>query len=269
VYHPIRERGHHQVVVGTVGVNHPPRHQNLPSGAYRFEQGGQEAFALTHSPPPIDAQYVHIPPPPPIIPSQNPFLTPPSPTLNPINSPPSTPSAQSPVTPTAGMFSRTSLHLGHIAFYYLVEQINRWERFIFRFDKQFASVTALKSVIGKLSTAQFPKWLRRDFIYRFPQVTPPHLKGFEISCAEYIPAADCPAVCIVHHVSMPPEIKAILDSIVGPTPLKSPGQSSSQSLPLLSTTVGRSAGLQMSGSPSVARRVGASATTFVKPDGKS
>lgn len=101
--------------------------------------------------PPIGAQYVHIPPPPPIIPPHNPFLTPPSPTLNPIDSPPPTPSAQSPVIPTASTFSRTSLHWGHIAFYYLVEQMHRWERFIFRFDKQFASVTALKSVIGRHS----------------------------------------------------------------------------------------------------------------------
>lgn len=112
--------------------------------------------------PPIGAQYVHIPPPPPMIPPQNPFLTPPSPTLIPVDSPPSTPSTQSPATPTAGTFSKTSLHWGHIAFYYLVEQMHRWERFIFRFDKQFASVTALKSVIGDA----------------------PYLKEFEISCAE-------------------------------------------------------------------------------------
>ncbi|KAF9652297.1 hypothetical protein BDM02DRAFT_3153761 [Thelephora ganbajun] len=112
--------------------------------------------------PPIGAQYVHIPPPPPIILPQNPFLTPPSPTLNPTDSPPSTPSTQSPVTPTMSTFSKTSLHWGHIAFYYMVDQMHRWERFIFRFDKQFASVTALKSVIGDA----------------------PHLKEFEISCAE-------------------------------------------------------------------------------------
>jgi hypothetical protein len=49
-YHPIRERGHYQVVVGTIWIHHPPRHRNLPSGAYRFKQGGQEAFTFTHSP---------------------------------------------------------------------------------------------------------------------------------------------------------------------------------------------------------------------------
>jgi len=68
---------------------------------------------------------------------------------------------------------------------------------------------------------------------------------------------------------MPPEIKAILDSIVGPAPLRASGQSSPQSPPILSATLGRSAGLQLSGSPSVGRRAGANAMTFVKPEGKS
>ena len=68
---------------------------------------------------------------------------------------------------------------------------------------------------------------------------------------------------------MPPEIKAILDSIVGPAPLRGSGQSSPQSPPLISATLGRSAGLQLSGSPSLGRRVGANALTFVKPEGKS
>jgi hypothetical protein len=49
-YHTIRERGHHQAMAGTLRIHHPPRHRDLPSGAYRLKQGGQEAFALTHSP---------------------------------------------------------------------------------------------------------------------------------------------------------------------------------------------------------------------------
>lgn len=41
-------------------------------------------------------------------------------------------------------------HWGHIAFYYLTEQMHRWERFVFRFDRQFGSISALKSITGKL-----------------------------------------------------------------------------------------------------------------------
>lgn len=44
--------------------------------------------------------------------------------------------------------SRVSMHWGHIAFFYLVEQMHRWERFVFRFDKQFTSMGALKSING-------------------------------------------------------------------------------------------------------------------------
>ncbi|KII84617.1 hypothetical protein PLICRDRAFT_45997 [Plicaturopsis crispa FD-325 SS-3] len=57
---------------------------------------------------------------------------------------------------------RTGMHWGHIAVYYLVEQMHRWERFVFRFEKQFASILALKSILGDA----------------------PLLKEFEVSCAE-------------------------------------------------------------------------------------
>jgi hypothetical protein len=46
--------------------------------------------------------------------------------------------------------SRSSMHWGHIAFFYLVEQMHRWERFIFRFDKQFTSMGALKAINGEV-----------------------------------------------------------------------------------------------------------------------
>ena len=49
-HHAICERGHYQVVVGTVWVDHPPRHRNLPSGTHSLKQGCQEAFSFTHSP---------------------------------------------------------------------------------------------------------------------------------------------------------------------------------------------------------------------------
>ncbi|KAJ7487900.1 hypothetical protein FB451DRAFT_728946 [Mycena latifolia] len=41
-----------------------------------------------------------------------------------------------------------NLHWGHIAVYYLVQQMHRWERFVFRFDKGFGSIAALKSITG-------------------------------------------------------------------------------------------------------------------------
>ncbi|THH32574.1 hypothetical protein EUX98_g1625 [Antrodiella citrinella] len=58
--------------------------------------------------------------------------------------------------------SRASIHWGYIAFYYLTEQMHRWERFVFRFDKKFSSIAALKHLAGDA----------------------PLLKEFEISCAE-------------------------------------------------------------------------------------
>jgi hypothetical protein len=42
------------------------------------------------------------------------------------------------------------MHWGHIAFFYLVEQMHRWERFVFRFDKQFTSMGALKAINGEV-----------------------------------------------------------------------------------------------------------------------
>ncbi|KAJ7135811.1 hypothetical protein C8R44DRAFT_389014 [Mycena epipterygia] len=47
-----------------------------------------------------------------------------------------------------GSSSPPNLHWGHIAVYYLVQQMHRWERFVFRFDKGFGSIAALKSITG-------------------------------------------------------------------------------------------------------------------------
>lgn len=40
------------------------------------------------------------------------------------------------------------MHWGYIAFFYLAEQMHRWQRFVFRFDKKFATIHALKHVVG-------------------------------------------------------------------------------------------------------------------------
>lgn len=45
--------------------------------------------------------------------------------------------------------TRKAMHWGHITFYYLVEQMHRWQRFVFRFDKQFSSYAALGAVEGE------------------------------------------------------------------------------------------------------------------------
>ncbi|KAI0072091.1 hypothetical protein K474DRAFT_1605776 [Panus rudis PR-1116 ss-1] len=58
--------------------------------------------------------------------------------------------------------TRSNTHWGYIAFYYLAEQMHRWERFVFRFDKQFASIAAFKSFAGDA----------------------PLLREFEVSCAD-------------------------------------------------------------------------------------
>lgn len=43
-------------------------------------------------------------------------------------------------------------HWGHIAFFYLMEQMHRWERFVFRFDRQFGSINAIKTIASEYSS---------------------------------------------------------------------------------------------------------------------
>lgn len=44
--------------------------------------------------------------------------------------------------------NRNRMHWAHIAFSYLVEQMHRWERFVFRFDTHFPSIDALKTIFS-------------------------------------------------------------------------------------------------------------------------
>ncbi|KIP10830.1 hypothetical protein PHLGIDRAFT_84540 [Phlebiopsis gigantea 11061_1 CR5-6] len=55
-----------------------------------------------------------------------------------------------PVSSWHRAYSRTTtgMHWGYIAFYYLIQQMHRWERFVFRFDRQFPSINALKVMTG-------------------------------------------------------------------------------------------------------------------------
>ena len=43
----------------------------------------------------------------------------------------------------------TTTHWGYIAFFYLMQQMHRWERFVFRFDRHFSSINALKVMSGE------------------------------------------------------------------------------------------------------------------------
>ncbi|KAG6910716.1 hypothetical protein DXG01_008247 [Tephrocybe rancida] len=128
------------------------------SGAESPTRHRRRSFSRSPSPPPWHAPFPHhhthyvIPQPPNTSagltahfpPTQAPIVIPPSPTgisdawmtLHHSGDRPS-------VRP-----SRSSLHWGHIAIYYLAEQMHRWERFVFRFDKQFPSMGALKSISG-------------------------------------------------------------------------------------------------------------------------
>lgn len=42
--------------------------------------------------------------------------------------------------------SPTNSSWGHIVLFYLSEQMHRWKRFVFRFDRQFDSMSALKNI---------------------------------------------------------------------------------------------------------------------------
>ncbi|KAF8548828.1 hypothetical protein OG21DRAFT_1515876 [Imleria badia] len=113
-------------------------------------------------PPSPPAHYVLHPPPGAAIllpPAQTPIIVPQSPSHHDAwgASPPPPSSRSCPQT-------QRNTHWGHIAIFYLIEQMHRWQRFVFRFDKQFPSISALKSINGEA----------------------PMLREFEISCAETI-----------------------------------------------------------------------------------
>lgn len=36
----------------------------------------------------------------------------------------------------------------HVAMFYLAEQMSRWRRFVFRFDRHFPSISALRAIAG-------------------------------------------------------------------------------------------------------------------------
>lgn len=62
--------------------------------------------------------------------------------------------------------------------FYLVGQMHRWRRFVFRFDKQFSSMAALKSITGGCDNLVCKVFVNRSI------GDAPILDEFEISCAE-------------------------------------------------------------------------------------
>ncbi|EKM56947.1 uncharacterized protein PHACADRAFT_27714 [Phanerochaete carnosa HHB-10118-sp] len=97
--------------------------------------------------------YLHIPPngPPHFVPAT---ALPPSPPLHHHVHGGATPIYHEVLhVPSWRQVSQTSrpssgMHWGYITFYYLMQQMHRWERFVFRFDRQFASINALKTMMG-------------------------------------------------------------------------------------------------------------------------
>ncbi|KAI0795387.1 hypothetical protein C8Q75DRAFT_745737 [Abortiporus biennis] len=64
--------------------------------------------------------------------------------------------------------SRASLHWGYVAFYYLAEQMHRWERFIFRFNRHFSSIGALSNIVGDTPLLREFEVTCSEFSYSFP-----------------------------------------------------------------------------------------------------
>ncbi|EGO29108.1 hypothetical protein SERLADRAFT_365133 [Serpula lacrymans var. lacrymans S7.9] len=116
-----------------------------PGGSFPHTGSPPAHYVISHTP----GTAIILPP------AHTPIIVPPSPS-HPDWSPPP-PSAMQ-ISPQP----QRSMHWGHIAIFYLVEQMPRWQRFVFRFDKQFSSMSALKSISGDA----------------------PVLSEFEISCAE-------------------------------------------------------------------------------------
>lgn len=116
--------------------------------------------AWPHTLPPV-YQPAPILPPPPALPTglvqpyttipaihivpaaQTMMAAPPSPTQDPWGLPDDGPSWRGQPSPRGA-----AAQWGHVAVYYLVQQLHRWERFVFRCDKQFTSMSALKAIMG-------------------------------------------------------------------------------------------------------------------------
>ncbi|KAL4068432.1 hypothetical protein V8B97DRAFT_1873059, partial [Scleroderma yunnanense] len=86
-----------------------------------------------------------------------------------------------------------NMHWGYIVLYYLVEHMRRWRRFIFKFERPFVSMAALKSIVGDA----------------------PMLQEFEVSCAESTSSTDwswLPSIsplCLQRHAHPTPTLTSL------------------------------------------------------------
>ncbi|KDR72745.1 hypothetical protein GALMADRAFT_73622 [Galerina marginata CBS 339.88] len=172
----------------------------------------------------------HPPPPPPV--GNVAIIMPPSP-------PPHHDGWSSPVghDRQANAVSRVSMHWGHVAFFYLVEQMHRWERFVFRFDKQFTSMGALKAINGdapllkefevsSVEAAFFAEWpwlpnassstsvvlpkLRTLTLQHTPfKWSSPMLRGLHTLNLRGLPTSHLPLDRILHILSNNPQLKTV------------------------------------------------------------
>ncbi|KAK7046657.1 D-ser-dehydrat domain-containing protein [Favolaschia claudopus] len=137
-----------EIYLRVVQANEPP----VP--AYTRRRRGHELFAHTFvsTPAPLFGTGPLATPGhllvPHFTPSVTPFIVPQAPVLHPHSAGWDSPPPIAMVHGQPDMSAQPNLHWGHIAVYYLVQQMHRWERFVFRFDKSFGSITALKSITG-------------------------------------------------------------------------------------------------------------------------
>ncbi|KAL4073399.1 hypothetical protein J3A83DRAFT_4090975 [Scleroderma citrinum] len=111
--------------------------------------------------------------------------------------PPPPPDAHAPMPlphSPAELWSTTrNMHWGYIVLYYLVEHMRRWRRFIFKFERPFVSMAALKSIVGDA----------------------PMLQEFEVSCAESTSSTDwswLPSIsplCLQRHAHPTPTLTSL------------------------------------------------------------
>ncbi|KAF8189413.1 hypothetical protein BJ912DRAFT_850688 [Pholiota molesta] len=183
----------------------------------------------------LSAHYIVAPPPGPPV-SSVPIVMPPSPSSQSDGWSPSLGGLSNQERPVNAI-SRVSMHWGHIAFFYLVEQMHRWERFVFRFDKQFTSMGALKSINGEapllrefevssVEAAFFAEWpwlpnanssstvtlpkLRTLTLQHTPfKWSSPMLRGLHTLNLRGLPTSHLPLDRLLHILSNNPELQSV------------------------------------------------------------